>query len=220
MMGESDPQPELFYDISLEQFVPDDHPLRAIKPFIDVKRLRKICAPLYSHTGRPSIPPEQLFLAIIGGYVLGVLSERKLMMELECNLVLRWFVGLGLAEHAWDASTFSQNRRRRFDESGVSDKLFDETVKRGMKEKLISTQVSVDGTLVRANASFKSFTPIDAEESNDDFARRVMIEIRQIKICLASGKWQYETGTRWIPPLPVSASFHLADCSRTCSHGR
>ena len=164
MMGESDPQPELFYDISLEQFVPDDHPLRAIKPFIDVKRLRKICAPLYSHTGRPSIPPEQLFLAIIGGYVLGVLSERKLMMELECNLVLRWFVGLGLAEHAWDASTFSQNRRRRFDESGVSDKLFDETVKRGMKEKLISTQVSVDGTLVRANASFKSFTPIDAEE--------------------------------------------------------
>ena len=152
MMGESDPQPELFYDISLEQFVPDDHPL----PFIDVKRLRKICAPLYSHTGRPSIPPEQLFMAIIGGYVLGVLSERKLMMELECNLVLRWFVGLGLAEHAWDASTFSQNRRRRFDESGVSDKLFDETVKRGTKEKLISTQVSVDGTLVRANASFKS----------------------------------------------------------------
>ena len=103
MMGESNPQPELFYDISLEQFVPDNHALRAIRPLINVKRLRKICEPLYSHTGRPSVPPEQLFLALIGGYILGVFSERKLMMELECNLALRWFVGLDLKEHAWDA---------------------------------------------------------------------------------------------------------------------
>ena len=117
MMGDSQPRPELFYNISLEQFVPEDHPLRAIRPFINVKRLRKACAPLYSHTVRPSIPPEQLFLALIGGYILSIPSERKLMMELEFNLALRWFVGLDLNEHAWDASTFSQNRRRRFDES-------------------------------------------------------------------------------------------------------
>jgi len=176
MMGESNPQPELFYGISLEKFVPEDHPLRAIRPFIDVKRLRKICAPLYSHTGRPSIPPEQLFLALIGGYILGIFSDRKLVMELECNLALRWFVGLDLNEHAWDASTFSQNRRRRFDRSGALEKLFDDTVKRAMKEHLISTHVSVDGTLVRANASFKSFRPIEVSMDGEQYKQRLRAE--------------------------------------------
>ena len=75
--------------------------------------------------GRPSIPPEQLFLALVGGYLLGITSERKLAMELQCNKALRWFVGLGLEGQPWDASTFSQNRRRRFDRSGVLERLFD-----------------------------------------------------------------------------------------------
>ena len=176
MMGECNPQPELFYDISLEQFVPENHPLRAIRPLINVKRLRKICAPLYSHTGRPSVPPEQLFLALIGGYILGVFSERKLMMELECNLALRWFVGLDLKEHAWDASTFSQNRRRRFDESGILEKLFDDTVKRAIKQNLISTHVSADGTLVRANASFKSFVPIEVPMGAAEYKQKLREE--------------------------------------------
>ena len=82
-------------------------------------------------------------------------------MELQCNMALRWFVGLGLEEQPWDASTFSQNRRRRFDRSGVLERLFDQTVKRAMKENLISRHLSADGTLVRANASFKSFVPIE-----------------------------------------------------------
>jgi len=176
MMGDANPQPELFYDISLEQFVPDDHPLRAIRPFIDIKRLRKTCAPLYSHTGRPSIPPEQLFLALIGGYLLGVSSERKLMIELECNLALRWFVGLDLTEHAWDASTFSQNRRRRFDKSGVLEKLFDDTVRQARKAGLISTHVSVDGTLVRANASYKSFVPIEVALDAETYKKQIRDE--------------------------------------------
>ena len=173
MMGDSHPQPELFYNISLEQFVPEDHPLRAIRPFINVKRLRKICAPLYSHTGRPSIPPEQLFLALIGGYILSIPSERKLMMELECNLALRWFVGLDLNDHAWDASTFSQNRRRRFDESGVLEKLFDDTVRQAKKAGLISSHVSVDGTLVRANASYKSFAPIEVQQNAEEYKAQI-----------------------------------------------
>ena len=176
MMGESNPQPQLFYNLSLEEFVPRDHPLRAIRPFIDVKKLRKKCAPLYARTGRRSIPPEQLFLALIGGYVLGITSERKLMMELECNLALRWFVGLDLGEHAWDASTFSQNRRRRFDRAGILEELFDETVKRAEREGLISRHVSVDGTLVRANASFKSFVPIEVGMSGEEYKRRLRRE--------------------------------------------
>jgi len=176
MMGESNPQPELYYNISLEDYVPADHPLRLIRPLIDVKKLRKICAPLYSPFGRPSVPPEQLFLALLGGYVLGITSERKLMMEVQCNMALRWFIGLGIQEEVWDSSTFSQNRRRRFDGSGVLEHLFDETVKRAFAQKLISTHVSADGTLVRANASFKSFAPIAVAMSGEEYKRQLRAE--------------------------------------------
>lgn len=173
MMGESDPQRSMFYNLSLEKFVPADHPLRRIRPFIEDRQVRRICKPLYSDRGRPSIPPEQLFLALIGGYLLGVPSERKLVMELQCNMALRWFVGLNLDQDAWDASTFSQNRRRRFDASGVLEKLFDETVKKAMSAGLVSRHVSADGTLVRANASYKSFVPIELVMDPEEFKKRL-----------------------------------------------
>lgn len=128
MMGTSDPQPSLYYHISLEQFVTADHPMRKIRPLIDTARIRQLCEPLYADTGRPSIPPEQLFLALLGGYLLGVTSERALVRELAGNLVLRWFVGLDLDTAPWDHSTFSQNRKRRFTESGLLEQLFDESV--------------------------------------------------------------------------------------------
>jgi len=68
----------------------------------------------------------------VGGYLLSVPSERRLVMELQCNMALRWLVGLNLDQDAWDASTFSQNRRRRFDESGLLERLFDDSVRRAM----------------------------------------------------------------------------------------
>jgi transposase len=173
MMGETDAQRSFFYNISLETFVPDEHPLRRIRPLIDEKAIRRACKDLYSPIGRPSIPPEQLFLALIGGYLLGVTSERRLVMELQCNMALRWFVGLNLNQDAWDASTFSQNRRRRFDESGLLEKLFDETVKRAIAEGLVSRHVSADGTLVRANASFKSFVPIEVAMDPEEYKKRL-----------------------------------------------
>jgi transposase len=179
MMGESDPQRSMFYNLSLESFVPADHPLRRIRPLIDDGAIRRACRRLYSPIGRPSIPPEQLFLALVGGYLLGIPSDRKLVMELQCNMALRWFVGLNIDEDAWDASTFSQNRRRRFDESGVLEKLFDETVKRAMAEKLVSRHVSADGTLVRANASYKSFVPIEVAMDPEEYKRRLRAQDRQ-----------------------------------------
>jgi transposase len=173
MMGETDAQRTFFYNISLETFVPDEHPLRRIRPLIDEKAIRRACKDLYSPIGRPSIPPEQLFLALVGGYLLGVTSERRLVMELQCNMALRWFVGLNLDQDAWDASTFSQNRRRRFDESGLLETLFDATVKRAIAEGLVSRHVSADGTLVRANASFKSFIPIEVAMDPDEYKKRL-----------------------------------------------
>src|SRR5512134_322506 len=176
MMGESDPQRAMFYNLSLETFVPAEHPLRRSRPLIDDRAIRRVCRPLYSDLGRPSIPPEQLFLALLGGYLLGIRSERRLVMELQCNMALRWFVGLNLDQDAWDASTFSQNRRRRFDASGVLEKLFDQTIKRAMDEGLVSRHVSADGTLVRANASFKSFVPIELAMDPDEYKKRLRAE--------------------------------------------
>ena len=82
MMGDANSQPTLYYSISLEDFVPQDHPLRSIRPLIDTNEIRRICRDLYAPIGRPSIPPEQLFLALVAGYLLGITSERKLVMEL------------------------------------------------------------------------------------------------------------------------------------------
>lgn len=113
MMGTSNPQLSMFYHLNLEQFVTAAHPMRKIRPLIDTERIRPLCEPFYADVGRPSIPPEQLFLALLGGYLLGVTSERALVRELTGNLVFRWFVGLELDTEPWDHSTFSQNRKRR-----------------------------------------------------------------------------------------------------------
>jgi len=173
MMGTSDPQPSMFYNINLEQFVTEDHPVRKIKPLIDMERIRKLCKPLYSTEGRPSIPPEHLFLALLGGYLLGVTSERALVRELNGNMVLRWFVGLDLDQTPWDHSTFTQNRKRRFNESGILEKLFDETVALAIEKKLVSDHATVDGTLVKANASHKSFVPIEVFIKPGEYKKRM-----------------------------------------------
>lgn len=173
MMGTSDPQPSMFYHINLEQFVTADHPMRKIRSLIDTDRIRTLCEPLYADAGRPSIPPEQLFLALLGGYLLGVTSERALVRELHGNLVLRWFVGLDLDTAPWDHSTFSQNRKRRFDESGLLEQLFDETVALAITRKLVSPHTTLDGTLVQANAAHKSFVPIEVFLKPEEYKKRI-----------------------------------------------
>ena len=178
MVGEKDPQLTLYYSLSLETFVPQDHPLRRIRPLIDDQAIRRECRPLYSPIGRPSIPPEQLFLALVGGYLLGITSERRLVMELQCNMALRWFVGLNLDQNAWDHSTFSQNRRRRFDQAGVLERFFDQTVKKALEAGLVSRHATADGTLVRANASFKSFVPIELTLDPEEYKQRMRSQDR------------------------------------------
>lgn len=170
MMGTADAQPEMFHAVRLEDLVPQDHPLRKIRPLMDPQRIRQLCAPFYCpDNGRPSIPPEQLFLVLVGGYLLGVRSDRKLIMELQCNMAFRWFVGLDITDPVWDASTFSKNREHRFDESGVLEQLFDDTVRVALERGLVSTHWSVDGTLVRADASHKSFAPIEVYQSPQQY---------------------------------------------------
>ena len=89
MMGESEGQPTFYYNVSIEHFVPQDHLLHAIRPLIDKQAIRRECRALYSAVGRPTIPPEQLFLALVGGYLLGITSDRKLVMEVQCTMALK-----------------------------------------------------------------------------------------------------------------------------------
>ena len=95
------------------------------------------------------------------------------MRELTGNLVLRWFVGLDLDQMPWDHSTFSQNRKRRFTESGLLERLFDETVALAIKQKLVSQHTTLDGTLVQANASHKSFVPMEVILKPEEYKRRI-----------------------------------------------
>lgn len=174
MMGITDTQHQMFHTVQITDLVPEDHPLRKIRPLINIERIRELCEPFYcENNGRPSIPPEQLFLALVGGYLLGVRSDRKLIMELQCNMAFRWFVGLDIDSPVWDASTFSKNREHRFDESGVLERLFDDTVKYAVTEGLVSTHWSIDGTLVRADASHKSFAPIEVYQSANEYKKTI-----------------------------------------------
>ena len=173
-MGSNGGQKNLFHTVQLEDLVPEDHPLRKIRPLVDTERIRELCEDFYcADNGRPSIPPEQLFLAMLGGYLLGARSDRRIIMELRCNMAFRWFVGLDIDSKVWDDSTFSKNREHRFDDANIFETLFDDTVKRARKKGWVSDHWSIDGTLVRANASHKSFVPIELHQSPEEFRETI-----------------------------------------------
>jgi len=173
-MGSSEGQKNIFHTVQLEDLVPEDHPLRRIRPLIDTTRIRELCKDFYcENNGRPSIPPEQLFLSMLGGYLLGCRSDRLIIRQLTCDMAFRWFVGLDIDSPVWDSSTFSKNREHRFDDSGIFEKLFDETVMAAKAKGWVSTHWSVDGTLVRANASLKSLAPIEVYQSPEQYRQTI-----------------------------------------------
>src|SRR5713101_8373349 len=114
MRGDDQQQDAVFSYVSLEQRVPGDHPLRAIRQMVDAA-LQELSVPfdeLYATTGRPSIAPEKLLRALLLQALYGKRSERLLMEELDYSLLFRWFVGLGIDDEVWDATVFSKNRDR------------------------------------------------------------------------------------------------------------
>jgi len=107
-------QVALFYEFSLERYVPVTHSLRSIERFVDLSDVRSHVAPFYSSTGRPSVDPELLVRVLLVGYCYGIRSERRLCEEVHLNLAYRWFCRLGLDGEVPDHSTFSKNRHGRF----------------------------------------------------------------------------------------------------------
>ncbi len=161
MRGDDRKSGSLFSYVDLEARVPTTHPLRVIRAIVNdvLGSLSAEFAALYSHTGRPSIPPEQLLRALLLQAFYSIRSERQLMEQLDFNMLFRWFVGLGMDAAVWDASTFCHNRDRLL-EAEVSAKLLAGVVEHKKVRRLLSRDhFSVDGTLIEAWASMKSFRP-------------------------------------------------------------
>jgi transposase len=161
MRGDDPRNDSMFSYVTPEARVRPDHPLRPIRRMTDaaLQRLSPRFDRLYSATGRPSIPPEKLLRALLLQCLYSIRSERLLMEELEYSILYRWFVGLSLDDPIWDATTFSKNRDRLLD-GDIADAFFGEVLAAIKQEGLLSDEhFTVDGTLLEAWASHKSFKP-------------------------------------------------------------
>ena len=128
--------------VTLESLVPKDHLLRLIDRHISFDFIRAECESLYCpNNGRPALDPVMLFKMLFVGYLFGVRSERRLIKEVEVNVAYRWFVGLRQTDAVPDASTFSQNRRRRFAGTDIEQRIFDGIVEQAIAHKLIGGRV-------------------------------------------------------------------------------
>lgn len=153
----------LFSYVDLEDRVRSDHPLRTIRQIVNdaLVLLEREFAALYSPIGRPSIAPEKLLRAMLLQAFYSIRSERLLMERLEYDLLFRWFVGIGIDDGAWNHSVFSKNRDRLL-EGDVAAKFLGAILSQPKIKRLLSTDhFSVDGTLIQAWASMKSFKPKD-----------------------------------------------------------
>jgi transposase len=159
MRGKDSQQSAMFSYVSPEKRVPADHPLRAIRPMVDraLKGLSRSFNQLYADWGRPSIAPEKLLRALLLQVLYSIRSERMLMEQLEYNLLFRWFVGLNMDDAVWVPTVFSKNRDRLL-MGEIAEKFFAEVLQQARDQDLLSDEhFSVDGTLIEAWASQKSF---------------------------------------------------------------
>jgi transposase len=163
MRGQDRQSAKLFSYVSPEALVPQDHPLRAIKLLVDaaLDRLSADFAAIYATTGRPSVAPEKLLRALLLQALFSVRSERQLMQQITYNMLFRWFIGVAMDAAVWDVTVFTKNR----------DRLLEGDIARGFLAAILadpqvtpllsSEHFSVDGTLIEAWASMKSFRPRD-----------------------------------------------------------
>lgn len=166
MRGTDGMQESLFTIAKLGDFVPADHPLRAIRILVNeaLVRLGGLFNAIYADTGRASIPPEKLIRAALLQVFYSIRSERQLVEQLHYNLLFRWFVGLAIDDEIWNHSVFSKNRDRLLKHE-VLEAFFTEVMTLADKRNLLSKEhFSVDGTLIQAWASQKSFRPKDGSD--------------------------------------------------------
>jgi transposase len=169
VLRSKDTKQQVFFSYkSIEDRIPQDHPIRLLRILVDeaLVKLSSKFDRLYSKTGRPSIPPEQLLRALLIQIFFSVRSERQLVEQLDYNMMFRWFVGLNLDDDIWDHSTFTKNRDRLL-EGEIAEHFFKEVLAMAKEQGLVSQEhFTVDGTIMEAWASHKSFQL--KEGSGDD----------------------------------------------------
>lgn len=166
MRGADHQQSGMFSYISAERRVPEDHPLRAIRGMVDaaLRNMGPQFDAMYAKVGRPSIAPEKLLRALLLQVLYTVRSERMLMEQLSYNLLFRWFVGMNIDDPVWDVTVFTKNRERLL-AAGVANTLFAEVLAQARSHALLSSEhFTVDGTLIEAWASHKSFKRKDGSD--------------------------------------------------------
>src|SRR3989449_7358643 len=166
MRGDDRQQAGIWSYLSPEQRVPHDHPLRPIRAMVDaiLAELSPEFATLYSPVGRPSIPPEKLLRALLLQVLYSTRSERLLMEQLDYNLLFRWFVGLNMDDPIWDPTVFTKNRERLL-AGDIAQAFFARVLAQARERGFLSDEhFTVDGTLIEAWASLKSFKRKDAAD--------------------------------------------------------
>jgi len=163
MRGDDNLQEGIYSYISPEKRVPTDHPLRPIRKLVDeiLKEMSPQFAKLYSNVGRPSIAPERLLRSLLLQIFYSVRSERMLIEQLQYNLLFRWFVGMEMDEEVWNHAVFSKNRERLLNEE-IAEGFFRRVIERA-KPFMSDEHFTVDGTLIEAWASHKSFRRKDGK---------------------------------------------------------
>jgi transposase len=170
MRGDRNHQAEMLLALTPDQLVPADHPIRRIKPIVEavLSRLSPLFDEMYAERGRPSIPPEHLLKASLLIALFSVRSERQFCERLQYDLLFKWFLDLNVCDPAFNATTFSKNRERLL-RHAVADAFFAEVVAEAQRRRLLSSEhFTVDGTLLEAWASLKSYRP---REEDDDQRR-------------------------------------------------
>ena len=167
MRGRVDYQDEIFHTFNLEEMIPTNHPLRAIKARVDgiLTGMSRRFGRAYARTGRRSIPPERLIKALLLQALYSIRSEIQLCEQIGYNLLYRWFLDMTPSEAVWTPEVFSMNRQR-FDQHGFVRDFFDRVVTEAILEGLVSEDhFSVDGTLIQSFASMKSLRPLDSKDT-------------------------------------------------------
>lgn len=170
--------------VAIDELVPNDHLLRKIDKHIDFSFIHDLVRELYCpDNGRPALDPTLMFKLLLLGYLFGIRSERQLIREIQVNVAYRWFLGLGLTDKVPDASTLSQNRRRRFNDSDVYQQIFDEIVFQAMRKKLVSGHVLyTDSTHIKASANKNKHLKVKVTQERQAYMDQLDCAIEEERI--------------------------------------
>lgn len=192
--------------VCIDKLVPQDHLLRKVDKHIDFSFIHDLVKGMYcADNGRPALDPTLLFKLLLLGYLFGVRSERQLIREVQVNVAYRWFLGLSLTDKVPDASTLSQSRRRRFNESDVYQQIFDEIVFQAMRRKLVSGRVLyTDSTHLKANANKGKWVKAQAVSERQAYMDELDRAIEEDRI--AHGKKPLPSPSREPEPRQIKQS--------------